>query len=237
MQREWYLIDDEGIHALDMGSNSGEFWGQFRHPGEDAPWPPFSQLVFAAAPDAVMAAMERTGPQLGLRLQDVTQRPERWSQAVVVAEGQDLTMVAEPAVDLDERVVALPWAEALAAQLGCSGAFFGYDPAASTLYLTQFEAGEVTLAWSDSLMPGPSYAWVFDDQGRVQDQDPRKFALERMGLPETSPLVDRYAFLEMELGRHLGLETISPDLEAFPVAGVVEVEYDEEQGASGEEAL
>ncbi len=221
MQREWYLIDDEGIHPVDLGEGTTDFWGQFRHPGDEAPWPPFSQLVCQATPAQVVAALEATAGVMEVELEDVTASPERWSTAVVVAEAQGLSVVSEPGVELDDRVIGLPWSEALVEELGCSGAFFGYDPAASTLYLTRFEDGVVTLAWSDSLMPGPSYAMVFDEDGRTTDEDPRRFALREMGLPETSPLLDRYEFMKLQLKKVPGLSKISPNLDDFPVARVL----------------
>lgn len=226
MKREWYLIDDDGIHPLDIDDDQG---GQGA-PEEavDAPWPPFNQLVVDAAVDRVVEALNRTAPQLGIELVEVTEQPERWERAVVVAQrNTGPVALGEPGVELNERVLALEWSDQLVADLECDGMFFGYDPAAGTLHLTRYEEGSPRFGWADSLVPGPSYAMRFEDGKAVSEGDPRKFALRRMGLPETSPFLDRYRFVLAEL-RRLGLDEISPELDDLPVAAAMSVQVEQE---------
>ena len=229
MQRQWYLIDDDGIHPLNMTDDSNDFWTNFTHDGDDAPWPPFSQTVVDASPSKTVEALSKTAPEMGVDLEEVTDDPARWSEALVVARTDELTAIAEPDVDLDDRVMALSWTEQLIGDLRCNGAFFGYDPAAKTLHLTVFADGTPQFAWSDSLVPGPSYAMIFDDEGNCTDEDPRRFALRMMEMPETSPLLDRYRFVESQLAS-LGLEPISPDLGEYPVAAVLRAQLSRKQG-------
>ncbi len=220
MNREWYLIDDEGIHPLDMNEEPIDFWEQFDRDDDAAPWPSFNQVILDASPADVIDAFRRTAPRLGIELDEITDRPERWSDAVVIARADELVAIGEPGVELDHRVVALPWTEKLFEELGCDGAFFGYDPEAGTLHLTRFEKGQPDFAWCDSLMPGPSYAMVFDGQGGSTDEDPRKFALRFLDMPESSPLLDRYRFVLVNLER-LGLETVRPELKELPISAVM----------------
>lgn len=233
MNREWYLIDDDGIHPLDTGREPepDDYFEQFHHDSGQAPWPPFSQLVVDASATKTVDALGRTAPELGVELQEVTEQPERWDDGLVVARAGELTALGEPDVDLDDRVMALPWTERLVEDLRCDGAFFGYDPAAATLYLTRFADGKIDFAWCDSLVPGPSYAMIFDDGGQATDEDPRTFALRRLDMPETSPLLDRYHFVTTELQR-LGLEEVSPRLAELPVAAVMKARlvHDVENG-------
>ncbi len=220
MNREWFLIDDEGIHPLDMTKEPENFWDRFDGGVDDAPWPPFNQVAVDASPAKTVEALHNTAPGLGVDLEDVSTLPERWAGGIVVAEAGALTVVGEPGVDLEERVMALRWTEALLGELGCDGAFFGYDPEAGTLHLTVFSDGRAEFAWCDSLRPGPSYAMVFDDEGKCREEDPRRFALRMLEMPETSPLLDRYRFVWSNLER-LGLDVVSPEMEEFPIAAVI----------------
>lgn len=222
MNREWYLIDDEGIHPLELEDEKVDFWEQFDRKGDEAPWPAFNQLVLDASATSVIEALAQTAPLLGIELDEVTDEPERWAECVVIARADELIAIAEPGVELDQRAMALPWTEELIGALRCDGAFFGYDPEAGTLHLTMFEEGRPVFAWCDSLTPGPSYAMVFDDEGRCTDEDPRKFALRFLQMPETSPLLDRYRFVLANL-EELGMHRVSPELDEFPIAAVMEV--------------
>ncbi len=221
MQRQWYLIDDDGIHPLNMADQSDDFWTNFTYDGDDdAPWPAFNQTVVDASPSKTVDALSKTAPELGVCLEEVTDDPARWHGGLMVARADELTLLGEPDLDLDDRLMALSWTEQLIGELRCDGAFFGYDPAAKTLHLTVFSKGAPQFAWSDSLTPGPSYAMIFDDEGNCVDEDPRRFALRMLGMPETSPLLDRYQFVESQLAQ-MGLNIISPDLGEYPVAAVL----------------
>lgn len=220
MQRQWYLIDDEGIHPVRRGGEPENFWELFDREGEEAPWPEFSQLVIDASAGRVMEGLLGTAGDLGVVVEEVTNRPECWPGSILLAESGSMTILGEPGVESDERVLALEWSEELIAQLRADGAFFGYDPAAGTLFLTLFREGRLEFAWCDSLLPGPSYAMVFDESGQCRDEDPRRFALKRLGMPETSPLLDRHRFFLAELER-IGLDRVRPELEDFPIAAAI----------------
>lgn len=226
MHRQWYLIDDEGIHPLDLGQESEDFWEKFTRDGEEGPWPAFSQVVVDASATRTVEGLFRTAPELEVDLEEVTDQPELWDGSMMVARAEELTVISEPGVDLDDRVMAAVWAEELIAHLRCDGAFLGYDPAAGTLFLTVFSEGKPQFAWSDSLSPGPSYAIVFQEDGQCTNEDPRRFALVQMDMPETSPLLDRHQFLLVNL-RKLGLNSVSPQLEDLPIAAVLARKPDE----------
>ena len=223
MSREWYLIDDEGIHPLNINDESADFWGNFGHEGDEDPWPEFNQLVVNAPPTEVVDAVCATATKLQVDVEPVTDDPERWDGGLVVAETDGPTVVGEPNVDVDERVMARRWSEVLVDHLGCDGAFFGFDAAARTLHLVEFHDGDVDFAWADSLSPGPSYAMIFED-GVATDEDPRRFALRMLGLPETSPFLDRYQFVISRL-EQLGVESVSPELGDLPVTAVLAVRH------------
>ena len=155
-------------------------------------------------------------------MSDITERPGLWQDALLVAQGESLTVLGEPDVELNRRVMARPWSEELIGELRCDGAFFGYEHRSETLHLVVFSKGSVEFAWSDSLLPGPSYAMIFDDQGRVTNRDPRRFALDRMGLPTTSPFLDRFRFVDIHLQK-LGLEQIRPRLDNLAVTAAFDV--------------
>ncbi|TXD34221.1 hypothetical protein FRC96_14405 [Lujinxingia vulgaris] len=232
MQREWYLIDDEGIHRLDLGEQSSvEFWDGEGSPDEETgQWPGFSQVVIDASPSRVVEALKRTAPMMEIGLKEVTAHPERWEGGVMVATDGPLTLVAEPGVDLDERFLGAEWAEELFSELRCSGAFFGYEPHLGSLHLTMYEEGHPRFAWCDSLLPGPSYAMVFESDGRCTNEDPRQFALRELELPPTSPLLDRYHFVWANL-RALGIEELRPELEALPIVAAMQIRESDEESA------
>lgn len=230
MHRQWYLIDDDGIHPIDVGDDVEDFWKKFDGDGQDAPWPEFNQTAVDASPEEAVRALRKTASKLGLELTDVSDSPALWSDGLTVGQAGELTVLGEPGVDIDDRWMALEWSEALASELGCDGAFFGYEQAAKTLHLTVFSEGSVDFSWCDSLLPGPSYAMVFDGDGRCTDEDPRRFALRKLEMPETSPLLDRYRFVLVELHR-LGLEKVRPGLDDVPVATVLQVRPMQQVGA------
>lgn len=217
MNQTWYLIDDEGCRAIHLGGGGPlDFWSKFNRSAADPRWPAFSQLALDASPQAVVAALWAVARAFDLEFEEITDRPECWEEAMFVADGPRTAFVAEPTTDLDEQIIGQEFAAALIEELGCAGAYFGYDPAGGTLHLTMFEGGRTTFSWCDSLSPGPSYALVFNADGSCTHEDPRHFALRMMDMPATSPLLDRHAFVESNL-RSLGIDGIHPDLAEFPI--------------------
>lgn len=223
IQREWYLIDEEGIHRLELEGEPEDFWEQFMLDRVDAPWPEFSQVLVQASTTQVVEALQVTASEVGVKVEEVTDDPERWEEGLLIARVGEHCVLGEPGVELDERVMGLIWAEELLASLRCDGAYFGYDPAAGTLFFTRFRGGKVDLAWCDSLMPGPSYAMIFDGEGACEQEDPRRFALRELGLPESSPFLDRYEFLLAKL-RELGLDEVCPKMDKLPIAAAMAVD-------------
>lgn len=223
MQRQWYLIDEKGIRPVGEEKSEPEnFWELFDQSGADAPWPDFVQVLVDASAGRVVEGLLRSATTLELQAEEVTDKPELWEGSLLLTEEEGHTLIGEPGVDEEDRIMAALWSEELFGELRCDGAYFGFDPAAGTLFLTVYEAGRPLFAWCDSLLPGPSYAMVFDKDGQCRDEDPRRFALRRMDMPITSPLLDRHHFLRTELAR-FGLEQINPELENSPIAAVVKV--------------
>lgn len=207
-----------------MSKDSWDFWSDFRSGSDqDAAWPAFTQAAVRADLDEAVAGVTAIAADFGMRGDDVTQTPEQWEDGVCFARRDDLTVMTEPGVDIDERFVTAETTERLVDHLEADGAMFGYDPAAGTLMLTVFSSGTPMFTWADSLEPGPSHAITFHADGTATDEDPRRFALRRLGQPETSPFLDRYAFVENELAK-LGLTTVQPDLADVPVSAVVHLE-------------
>ena len=226
MTRHWYLIDDDGCHRIDVSDDSWDFWSGFRSGAEDEDdqWPAFTQAAVRAQVGDIVEAVHRVAVEFDFECRDVTHLPEMWDGALCFATADGLTLFTEPTADFDERFVTPETAEQIVEELGADGAFFGHDPAAGTLTLTTFEAGAPTLAWSDSLSPGPSHAVTFDTEGKATEEDPRRFALRRLGQPETSPFLDRYAFIEHELAK-LGINAVQPDLDDSPIVAVLRLDY------------
>ena len=231
MQRQWYLIDDDGIRPVSVGEPV-DFWAQFNRDGEEAPWPEFAQLVLKAEALAVVEQLKATAPRMELELEEVTEAPQWWPEALILADGDEVMILAEPGTDAEDRLMAAYWAEELVGALGCDGIYFGYEPAAGTLHLTRYEEGKVRFDWCDSLMPGPSHALIFDEKGSCRNEDPRHFALKAMDLPVTSPLLDRHQFVMMQL-TNLGLTRVSPDLADLPIAAAFRAHLIPSEGQGG----
>lgn len=230
MTRYWYLIDNNGYRRIHVTDENWDFWDEFRSSDAQGPWPAFTQLALRGEPGDVAQALHGFADEHGLICREVTDHPGQWDGALCLARYEQWTLAAEPGLDIEERYVAPLIAEELVASLQTDGAFYGRDPAAGTLMLTLFSDGEPDFEWRDSLMPGPSQALTFHGDGTATDEDPRRFALRRMGLPERNPMLDRYAFIEHELSR-LGIDRIQPDLEHVPIEAAFRL--DVESSAAG----
>ncbi|MBA2663081.1 MAG: hypothetical protein H0U74_12365 [Bradymonadaceae bacterium] len=225
MIRNWYLIDDDGFREIKRASGPVDFWTKFNAAQTDALWPPFTQLVVEAPAKRVRSALIALGEESAVGLEDVTARPELWSEGIYLANMHQLTLVSEPLTELEDRFVQADASEAIVQSLSAAGAFFGYDPSCDTLHLTMFQNGRPTFTWYDSAEPGPSYALVFNADGSCTHEDPRHFALRMLDMPRTSPLLDRYAFVESNL-RSLGVDPVCPDLGELPIAHVLRARQD-----------
>lgn len=218
MRHNWYIIDRWGRRSVNCRRDT--YWSRFDYRGVDIDWPEFSQFVTRASPDMLQRALSTFAEMLDVQIVDVTDDPAMWDGALIVVRNGGATCVAEPGLDLDERLLRPESASAIAGLLADDGAFFGFDPAAGTVHVTRYDTGVPTLEWFDSTEPGPSHARTFQTNGRATDEDPRAFALRYLGLPESSPLLDRLAFVRAVLD-DLGMEVISPELDDLPVTQVL----------------
>lgn len=216
MAHYWYLIDDNGCRRITVSDDNWDFWTDLESSGDQPGWSGFTQLVVRRPPMQVVGAVRDFARDFGLACVEVTDDPDRWDGALCLARAGDFTLVTEPGLDLEDRYIAPLVAEELSANLEADAAFFGHDPAADTLMLTVYIDGAPKFEWRDSLVPGPSRALSFHADGTATHEDPRRFALRRMGMAVTSPFLDRYAFLEYELQR-LGLERVAPALDHLPI--------------------
>lgn len=197
------------------GEKRWDFWSDFRVDGPgDTGWPAFTQLVVRASAQAVCRAIAELAAELEIECTDVSDQPDQWHEALMLNEqilddGQPLTLISEPSTDFDARLIDPNAAELIFEKLGVDGAFFGHEPDAGTLMLSMYRQGLLALSWSDSIQPGPSHALTFYPDGRATAEDPRPFALSRLGQEPTSPFLDRYAYVAHELAK-LGLDEISP---------------------------
>lgn len=201
--------------ARKEGERRWDFWSDFRVDGPgDTGWPAFTQLVAHAPVQAVCRAISALAQELEIECSDVSEQPEYWHDALLLNEqiqdsGEPLTLLSEPGADFDARLLEPYAAESIFEKLGADGAFFGHEPETGTLMLSVYRQGSIALSWSDSIQPGPSHALTFYPDGRATAEDPRPFALRRLGQAPNSPFLDRYAFVAHELA-NLGLTEISP---------------------------
>jgi hypothetical protein len=215
MSHSWFVIDAHGRRAISRSPM--DFWSQFDYSTDGDEWPEFTQLIVNGRLEDVVRAFSTVAATLGLECADVTTDPERWGPgAIHFATADDRVLVTEPGVDRDERFLHDASADAIIGLLARDGVFFGHDPSTGLIHITTFELGAPSLAWYDSIEPGPSFARTFLDDGRCTDEDPRTFALERLDMPPTSPLLDRYRFVESVLS-DFGVGAVTPDLDDLPV--------------------
>ncbi len=226
MIQSWYLIDNDGLHPINHSGPSVNAWTQTKPSPNPEIWPAFTQLAVDASADDVQRALRELASENSLLLEDITQKPEQWNDAIYIVADRHQTLIGEPHTDLDDCILQAPVAETLMKRLNASGAFFGYDPATETLHLTVFREGIPVFAWADSTQPGPSYALTFHTDGTCTHEDPRHFALQKLGIPATSSLLDRYDFVESQL-RALGLDPVCPDLQEKQIAAVLRIKNDD----------
>ena len=218
MRQHWFIIDRWGRRSANCRADN--YWSRFDYGAIDIDWPEFNQLVTSAPAPNVVKALRTFATMLDVELVDVTAEPQRWDGAILIARNGDAVVIGEPGVDLDERLLRPESADAICGLLAYDGAFFGYDPAAGTVHVTTYDLGVVTLDWWDSVSPGPSYARTFEHNGRARDEDPRPYALRELGLPESSPLLDRYAFIEHVLAPY-GMDELEPQFDTLQVVNAL----------------
>jgi hypothetical protein len=239
MTRRWHIIDADGWRRIDVaekGASEGEKrWNVRSGFRADSPqsavWPAFAQIAARAPLDEVRRALRELADQLGCTCRDVTNAPETWDEALLISlvgerspgPNPALTLLAEPRAEFDERLLNPEIADSFFENLRADGAFYGYEPHAGTLMLSVYRAGAIQFSWSDSVEPGPSHALTFHADGRATAEDPRPFALGRLGHAPDAPMLDRHAFLEREVAA-LGLREISPRFDDLPIAAALRIE-------------
>lgn len=238
MTRSWYIIDQTGWRRIDVdahqkGEKRWDFWSGFRNrPGQSAPWPGFLQLAVGASSDRVRAAIVDFASSSKLSWSNVGEQPERWDEAVLVGEDPTaltppITLISQPVDAPEMGLINAESVDDFFYQLGVDGAFYGHDADSGTLMISVYRSGQPEFSWQDSLEPGPSWALSFHADGRASVENPRPFALRRLGLPATSPFLDRYAFIEHEL-RALGVQQIAPLMANRPIVAAFLVEPEAE---------
>lgn len=199
----WYVIDEHGAHPVPV-----------HHATAPAGWPAFAQLALRCPIEDAHAIVR-----------DIVGEPSHWGyrHELAFARHLDWTLLDEPGVDLDARQLTPASAEHLARSLQCDATFLLNDPSLGLLHLSLFEGGELQLQWEDATSPlGPSLASTFHADGRCTHEDPRRFALEALNLPEDTPLLDRYAFIEFML-HGVGQHVIAPNLEGVEISRTLEL--------------
>jgi len=220
---QWYLIDGDGRRPLSR--RTMDFWSKFEYSGDEPDWPAFTQLVVDATRENLVKAVDTVAEMVERRPRDVTDEPAAWNGALCIAQNGEALSLAEPRVDLDERFLRDEVADAMAGLLACNGAFFGHDPSTGLIHVTTFDLGAPELAWYDSTEPGPSFARTFHRDGRATEEDPRSYALRLLDMPDTSPLLDRYAFVHRVLSG-FGIDAVSPELDDLEIVQVLALDED-----------
>ena len=210
---QWFLIDRDGQRPVH--NTHPDFFSRFSD-DVSQDWPAFSQLVVDSSLSHLLKAIETVAHVNGLRLEDVTSQPESWGSALIVVRNGASVVVSETDLDADFQLLHDESASQIAGLLATNAAFFGHDTSCGNLFVSTWDTGAIDFAWSDSVEPGPSYARVFHRNGMCTEEDPREYALRLLDMPATSPLLDRYAFIDFLL-KPFGLEDVKPSIDDLPV--------------------
>lgn len=216
---QWFLIDRDGQRPVH--NTHPDFFSRFNDDASQD-WPAFTQLVVDSNLDLLLRALETVARVNGLRLEDVSSQPEFWEAALIVVRNGAALIVSETDLDADYQLLHDESAAQIAGLLATNAAFFGHDTSCGNLFVTTWDTGAIDLAWCDSIEPGPSHARVFHRNGMCTDEDPREYALRVLDMPSTSPLLDRYAFVDFLL-KPFGLEEVKPSVDDLPVVAAFRV--------------
>lgn len=216
---QWFVIDQNGRRPVSQRQR--DFWSDFRFDNEEQ-WPEFSHMVVKARLEHIVMALHTWGATVGLGFEDVTDSHANWDGGLWISRHGEHFVISESTHDVEDRVITLESAELLAGLMSCNAVFLGAEPDLGLVFVNTFELGQITLAWYDSETPGPSFARVFHRQGSCTEEDPRHFALRHLNMPATSPLLDRYAFVESVIGE-LGVEGVTPVVDPADVVSVLRI--------------
>lgn len=212
MARRWHLIDDDGRREVIVDPENGTLHSGVKVRYDRRDWPAFTQLAIRASIDELVAAIRAVADEFDLPCRRVTEPQGSDDHLLEFARDGDLVLAAEPEVEFENRFVTAASSEALAEHLETDAVHFGHDPSAKSLHLTKYRDGAPDFTWCDSLRPGPSFALTFHADGRCTEEDPRQFALRRLGGSGDTSCLDRTEFLEEELAS-IGMTEIDPELE------------------------
>ncbi len=215
---QWFLIDRDGQRPV---HNTSPNFSRFRDDASQD-WPAFSQLVVDANLEHLLRALKTVAQVNGLELEDVSAKPEAWESALIIVRNGAALIISETDLDADFQLLHDESAGQIAGLLAANAAFFGHDTSCGNLFVSTWDAGAIDLAWSDSVEPGPSHARVFHRNGLCTDEDPRDYALRALDMPATSPLLDRYAFVDFLL-KPFGIEEVKPSIDDLPVVAAFKV--------------
>jgi len=215
---QWFVIDQNGRRPV--SPKNSDFWARFQYDDQEG-WPDFAQLVLDAKLEHIQMAVATWASTVGLEARVVTDQVDEWEEAVLIARNGNSYCLFER-VDLEEMRVHAESAELIAGLLSCNAAYFGAENANGAVFVNTYDLGQIDVSWFDSEAPGPSYARVFHRHGSCTEEDPRAYALHRMDMPATSPLLDRYAFVETMLSP-LGLEKIQPTFDFEDVVCAIQL--------------
>ncbi len=213
MAKRWQIIDDEGSRDVLVDHQTGRVVSGIKVTHEHCEWPPFTQLAVDASVEEVTTALEEVAREFDLPCHPIHRAAPGHEHTVSFARDSELTLVGEPDVEFDRRFVTAASSEALVEHLDTRAVHIGHDPPTGSLHLTKFVGGAPEFTWCDSLKPGPSFALRFHADGRCTEQDPRRFAIERLDIEYSAEhYLDRRAFIGEEL-RDFGIERVDPDFE------------------------
>jgi len=204
----WYVIAQDGAHSVPMS-----------HPMAAHEWPEFTQLALRVDSDTAFLLVEAFLSQHELLSEDSTPQ----SHFIHITQQGEWALLAEPGIDVDARVLQQELVEAMIELFALDAIFIANDDASNLLQLDVFEAGQPVLRWQDATDPMiESIALTFHDEGRCTFEDARAFALRALELPEDTPVLDRYSFIEFML-HHRALHTLAPQLEGLPITHALRV--------------
>lgn len=192
----WLLLDEQGAHPITVDPTRTA-WAKSQD------WPAFARLALEAPLDEVLEqALRHLSPRSWETHTDPRDEDdEEWW----VGHRSPVTWIQEPFMDAQGRLDPII-AEQLAIACQARGAYLHHEPHSGQLYLAIFEHGQVSLAWCDTFMPGPGFALTFHEDGSCTHEDPRLYALRVLDLPDDTPWLDRYLFIESMLSLHGFLE-------------------------------
>ncbi len=183
----WYIIDASGTRHIEQS------------PANSLPdWPAFAMISARTRHPDLTSTLLDVLHSAGL----ANPSPEDAHPIYLHTHQDTWTLATELCDDPDAWALSPHIAELLAEQLLCPLAYLSHDLDTGAIHLDLHDQGALALRWQDALDPSlPSDASLFSDSGMCTREDARQFALRLLELPESSPTLDRHAFIELMLTR------------------------------------